>query len=145
MPPMILPPELSTGMTAMDALHQDFFDALSDLCNAPDSEFCLRYGAFLRQAEHVFFIEEQWMEDIDFSLAKTHREQHARALAALHHMHACMMGGELAAAREAVERLLPAWCIFHMATMDAELAAAMQLAGADIGQSAPLPQVSCAD
>jgi hemerythrin len=141
----ILPSEMSLGVAAIDELHRDFFDALIDLSSASDSEFGVRYSAFIKQAEHAFSTEEQWMEEIDFPVLKIHREQHARVLAALHNVHLRVMEGDLATGREVAEKLLPQWCVFHMSTMDAELASAMRRAGANLAQPATVADASYAD
>jgi hemerythrin len=139
----ILPPEVLSGVAVMDALHQDFFNALADLSSTPDAEFGIRYGLFVKQAEQAFLTEEQWMEKINYPLIKAHREQHARALAALHHVHACVMTGDLVTGREVAENLLPQWCVFHMSTMDFECALAMRTAGAESAQAGSVPPSFC--
>jgi hemerythrin len=54
-----------------------------------------------------------------------HCEQHARMLSGLHHAAARAMAGDCAAGREAL-RLLPQWLVFHIATMDQALVAALR-------------------
>jgi hemerythrin len=141
----ILPPEMSTGVAAMDELHRDFFEALIGLSSTSAKEFEARYGAFVSKAEHVFSTEEQWMEEIDFPIIKSHREQHARVLSALHHVHSRVMNGDLMTGREVVEKLLPQWFVFHISTMDVALAAAMQIGDIDVMRPASAPFVSYAD
>lgn len=135
MPQAILPSEISTGAPAMDELHRDFLDALIGLSSTPDKEFEARYSAFVAKAERTFSTEEQWMEEIDFPIIKSHREQHARVLGALHHVHSRIMKGDLATGREVIEKLFPQWFIFHMSTMDVTLATALKMT--DIGMTQP--------
>lgn len=125
----ILSSDISSGVVAMDALHKNFFDALDELSSAIDSEFRIGYDSFIRKVERTFATEEQWMEEIDFPVLKSHREQHARVLSGLHHIRTRVMDGDLALGHDAVERLLPQWFIFHAFTMDAPLATAMQMFG----------------
>lgn len=130
----IWPSEMSTGVAAMDELHHDFFEALAGLSSATDKEFESRYGKFVAKAERTFSTEEQWMEGIDCPTLKSHREQHARVLGALHNVHSRVMGGDLSTGREVVEKLLPLWFVFHLSTMDMALAASLQLAGTEAAQ-----------
>lgn len=121
-----LPVDMSTGVTEMDQLHFDFFETLSQLSALPDDEFALGFRGFVHHAEKAFAKEEQWMEDSDFPADKSHREQHARVLSALHHVHSRVLAGDITTGRETVETLLPHWFAFHISTMDMALASAMQ-------------------
>lgn len=112
----------------MDRLHHEFFNALENLSASKDHEFNERYRAFVNQVEVAFREEDQWMEDIDFPGLRSHQEQHARVLGALHNVHFRLMNGEMQLGREVVEQLLPQWFAFHISTMDNALALAMQLA-----------------
>lgn len=130
MTPPVWLTEISSGVPAMDKLHQDFFEALNEVSSRKDREFSAGYGAFVTKVEQIFRQEEQWMEDIDFPVSKAHQEQHARVLGALHHVHSRLMSGELGVGREVVDQLLPEWFAFHISTMDAPLALAMRMAQA---------------
>jgi hemerythrin len=114
---------MSTGVTAIDDLHRDFADAMQRLACAEDHAFEEQYRAFVKTAERAFSIEEHWMEEINCPLLRSHREQHARVLGALHNVHGRVMGGNIALGREVVGQLLPQWFTFHVATMDVALAA----------------------
>lgn len=127
MPEKMLAIDMSTGVPEMDRLHYDFFEALSALAALPDSEFALGFRGFVCHAERAFYREEQWMENSDFAADKSHREQHARVLSALHHVHSRILAGDIATGRETIETLLPQWFAFHISTMDMALAAAMQV------------------
>jgi len=128
MPQAIWSPELSTGLAAMDDLHRHFCKTLSEQSSLPDDAFRNAYADFVATLEQAFRTEEQWMEDIEFPSLKSHREQHARVLAALHCSHSQVAQGELAVARRIVSELLPEWFIFHASTMNMALALALQLA-----------------
>ena len=123
-------PEMLTGLDEMDELHHVFFDALLGLSSITDENFSTCYTAFVAKAERMFATEDRWMEEIDFPALQSHREQHARVLAALHNVMFHVMGGNLALGRDVIERLLPQWCIFHMTTMDMALAMSIQMARA---------------
>src|SRR6185312_1339697 len=92
----ILVVDMSTGVAEMDRLHYDFFEALSALAAMPDNEFMLGFGGFICHVERAFRMEEQWMESSDFAADKSHREQHARVLSALHHLHSRVLAGDIA-------------------------------------------------
>ena len=126
MPDANLPPELRSGVPAMDALHQAFLASLNALADVPDREFETRYADFVRQAEVAFSTEEAWMEERDLPFLQSHREQHARVLSGLHHAWAAVDEGDLEQGRHALT-LLPQWLLFHQATMDLALAAALEL------------------
>ena len=63
------------------------------------------------------------MEALNYPALRSHREQHARALSALHHAQPQVEGGDIALGREALE-LLPKWLLLHRSTMDLALAGA---------------------
>jgi hemerythrin len=131
MPQTVWWPEIASGLPAMDKLRHDFFASLDGLSAAPDEEFGAGYRSFVTQVEHMFRLEEHWMDDIDFPAFRTHQEQHARALGALHNVHSRVMNGDYGAGREVVDKLLPQWFSFHMSTMDTALGLAMQMAQAE--------------
>lgn len=135
----LLPVDMSTGVTEMDQLHYDFFEILSRLSALSDEEFALGFRGFVYHAEKAFAKEEQWMEDSDFPADKSHREQHARVLSALHHVHSRVLAGDIATGRETVETLLPHWFAFHISTMDMALAATMQTSPTEPLYRVPLP------
>lgn len=116
---------------ALDRLHDDFLRGLLATAASDNQDFIARYGSFVSLAEHTFRQEEQWMEEVDLFILKTHQEQHARVLGALHNAHCHVMKGNLVLGRDIVERLLPQWFTFHRSTMDVTLALALQLAQAE--------------
>jgi hemerythrin len=124
-------PELTTGLAAMDELQLEFCETMARLSTAADHEFSEAYNGLVEKAEHTFAAEEQWMEEIDCPALRTHREQHARVLGALHNVHGDVMGGDLTAARKVVGQLLPDWFYLHASTMNMALALAVQAANAD--------------
>jgi hemerythrin len=138
MPQATWSPELCTGLAAMDELHGHFCDALSKQASLADDAFRDSYQQFVATLEQAFRTEEQWMEDIEFPSLKSHREQHARVLSALHSTQPMVMEGDLPTARKIVEKLLPEWFIFHASTMNMALAVAIQLADARDVQPAPV-------
>ena len=125
-PRSCLPTALESGVSLLDRQHTVFLEGLQELSRAPDADFIPLYRDFLRQAEIAFRIEENWMEQQDLPIIKSHREQHARVLGALHHVHSRILDGDLPVGREVVKRLLPRWFALHITTMDAELATAMR-------------------
>jgi hemerythrin len=138
----ILSSDILSGVVAIDGLHKIFFEALDELSSATDGEFDTGYDKFIRQVERVFAAEEKWMEEIDFPVLKSHREQHARVLSGLHHIRTRVMDGDLALGREVVEKLLPQWFVLHAFTMDAPLATAMQMLGEPAGDATIAPPMT---
>jgi len=126
---MIWLAESSSGVPAMDELHRNFIEDLKTLSPCNDDELSAEYGAFVGKVERTFRKEEELMEEIDSPVSKVHREQHARVLDALHHVHARVMGGEIGIGREVMLNLFPQWFAFHVSTMDAALAQAIQMKG----------------
>jgi hemerythrin-like metal-binding protein len=139
----ILTPESSTGVVAMDMLHRQLDDALRATLNAKNTDFISRFRHLVEILEETFATEESWMEEIDYPAIKSHREQHARALSGMHHVHCSLIAGDVTTARKVVTILLPDWIRLHMATMDAALAMYMQLSGMpQIEARVPLRQCS---
>lgn len=125
----VWPSEMWTGAAALDELHHDIFAVLDELISVDETAFSAGYGALVMKLERAFAIEEQWMEEIDFVLLKCHREQHARTLGALHHVHSRVKEGDVLLGREVIGHLLPQWLAFHISTMDAVLAMEVQMTG----------------
>lgn len=65
------------------------------------------------------------MEEIDYLALKSHREQHARVLGAMHQIHSKVMQGDVSLGRHVVDDLLPQWLALHIDTMDNVLAIAL--------------------
>lgn len=128
-------PEISSGVPVIDRLHQDLLDALNTITKVSDGEFCTEYLALTKKLEHVFRQEEEWMEEIDFAGIKSHQEQHARVLGALHNTFTRVLNGDLSLGRRVVNVLLPQWLLFHMATMDTALTFGIELARAEKSES----------
>lgn len=119
--------EMSTGVVLVDAIRHDLWETLSHLRRTPEWEFPSRYAELTTKLECVFSREEGWMDEMNNPLLKQHREQHARVLSGLHHVHAEVLAGNIALGREVVECLLPRWLEFHMGTMDMALAQDMEI------------------
>ena len=114
--------DTSSGVSAMDELHQLCGAALDHASSCDDAAFEDGFESLLEQLHHAFATEDDWMEAIDYAAIKSHREQHARLLSALHHVQAEVLNGNLALGRRVVVDLLPKWLAVHIDTMDAVLA-----------------------
>lgn len=119
--------ELTLGAPGLDKEHKEFLDELVALSDTIDDDFVAGFLALTAHLETHFNEEERMMENIDYPGLLMHREQHARVLGGLHHVAPNVMQGDIAAGREAIE-LLPQWFLFHLSTMDAALAVALDLA-----------------
>jgi hemerythrin-like metal-binding protein len=93
------------------------------LSHTPDDQFSDGFTELIACLESNLRDEELVMEALNFPALRSHREQHARALSALHHTQPKVEGGDIALGREALE-LLPKWLLMHRSTMDLALAAA---------------------
>jgi hemerythrin len=119
--------ELALGDPTLDASHRALFDALTHLATMPAEGFLDAYEAAVAALERDFRDEEDLMERLGYPGLQCHREQHARALAGLHHAFAARAEGDPAPARHSVD-LLAEWLYLHITTMDQALAAAALLA-----------------
>lgn len=124
--------DIPTGVAPLDNLHQDFLAGMQCLASAPDHAFAHQYEDFVRLVEKIFRIEETWMEELDCAIVLCHREQHARVLSALHHVHTRVLAGDIAVGRDVAERLLPQWFALHVETLDAALGTVIACAGANV-------------
>lgn len=96
-------------------------EQLARLSRTADDRFADGFNALIAYLETSFRDEEAVMEALNYPALRSHREQHARALAALHHAQPQVEGGDIALGREALE-LLPKWLLLHRSTMDLALA-----------------------
>lgn len=119
-------PEMVLGIPNIDALHRALVNTLAAVSVASDENFTPLYNVLVDDMERDFYEEERQMEEIGFPDLHAHREQHARVLSAMHHAESNVASGNIAAARDVVA-LLPEWFTFHVSTMDAQLAIAIQL------------------
>lgn len=93
------------------------------LSRTPDEQFSAGFTDLIATIEASLRDEEAVMEALNYPALRSHREQHARALSALHHAQPQVEGGDIALGREALA-LLPKWLLLHRSTMDLALAAA---------------------
>jgi hemerythrin-like metal-binding protein len=91
------------------------------LAHTADEQFADGFNELVADLEMSFRDEEAAMEALNYPALRSHREQHARALSALHHAQPQVEGGDIALGREALE-LLPKWLMLHRSTMDLALA-----------------------
>lgn len=117
------------GVLAMDCLHCQVEDALFVALDADDQLFLPRFHALTAALEAMFAAEEAWMEEVDYPAARSHREQHARVLSGMHHVHCSLLAGDAGVARKVVACLLPDWLKLHAATLDTALAMYLELSG----------------
>lgn len=119
----------ATGIAFMDTSHHLLHEKLERLSQASDAEFAAGFESLIRQVHDHFKEEEQAMKEIGFPGISCHLDQHAQALNALDHACLRIKDGAVTEGRE-IAVLFSRWLSFHIATMDAMLASAMQHAGA---------------
>jgi hemerythrin len=93
------------------------------LARTPDNQFAEGFNDLIAKFETCLRDEEAVMEALNYPALRSHREQHARALSALHHAQPRVEGGDIGLGREALQ-LLPKWLLLHRSTMDLALASA---------------------
>ena len=118
--------DMETGITPLDDLHHSLFEAMSAAASANDEQFAEDYSALLKRMKCALLKEEQWMEEIDATLLKIYREQHARVLSALDNVHRRVLDKDFDLGRKVVADLLPQWYAVHVSTLDMALAIAIQ-------------------
>lgn len=129
--------DMALGIPLFDEAHQALAEQIGRLLDGPDGELEAGLGALVAALEEDFRVEESLMEAIDYPAICSHREQHARVLAALHRL----APGDIAAARHAVGLVLP-WFELHLATADTALAIALQMAGETRRAARPMPSAA---
>ncbi|MET0858628.1 MAG: hemerythrin domain-containing protein [Telluria sp.] len=118
---------------------------LERLSHTADDQFADGFNEMIADLEMSFRDEEAAMEALNYPALRSHREQHARALSALHHAQPQVEGGDIALGREALE-LLPKWLLLHRSTMDLALASDSRLPAGrsrsyqDVGHAWATPQ-----
>jgi hemerythrin len=119
----------ATGVLVMDMLHRQVDDALHAALTSDDRAFLPRFHALVAILESAFATEESWMAEVDYPATMSHREQHARVLGGMHHVHCSLLAGDVDIARRVVACLLPDWLKLHAATLDTALAVYLEVSG----------------
>lgn len=107
----------------MNEARRSIATEMERLSHTADDQFADGFTALIADLEASFRDEESAMEALNYPALRSHREQHARALSALHHAQPQVEGGDVGLGREALE-LLPKWLLMHRSTMDLALASA---------------------
>lgn len=116
------------GVASIDAAHKELRAALARVAALPDAQFDTGFPSFVDAIEYDFRHEEILMEAIDYTGLRSHREEHARVLAALHQCERQVNAGDIGTGREALH-LLAQWIVAHEARADYALGAAIVRAG----------------
>jgi hemerythrin-like metal-binding protein len=107
----------------MNEARRSMTEQMERLSHTSDDQFADGFNDLVANLETSFRDEESAMEALNYPALRSHREQHARALSALHHAQPQIEGGDIGLGREALE-LLPKWLLLHRSTMDLALASA---------------------
>jgi hemerythrin len=107
----------------MNEARRSLEEQMERLSRTNDDRFADGFNELVAALEASLRDEEAAMEALNYPALRSHREQHARALGALHHAQPQVEGGDVALGREALE-LLPKWLLLHRSTMDLALASA---------------------
>ena len=117
---------MALGVPAIDEAHEAMFLELARLSQLSDQHFSVAFRDLIAAVERDFREEEELMGEIGFPSLANHLEQHALVLSGLQHAWAAVDEGDLEQGRHALS-LLPQWLVFHQATMDLALAAALEM------------------
>lgn len=98
--------------------HQSIFRLMERIRCCLDHELPENFEILATSIEKIFGSEQRLMEKSGFPAIKCHLEQHARVLAALHHVHRKVMVGDQELARRVGSQLLTDWFKVHTATLD---------------------------
>jgi hemerythrin-like metal-binding protein len=109
----------------MKEARRSMTEQMERLSRTPDDQFADGFNTLVANLESSFRDEESAMEALNYPALRSHREQHARALSALHHAQPHIEAGDIGLGREALE-LLPKWLLLHRSTMDLALASAIR-------------------
>ena len=134
------PADMQTGIIPLDDLHRELFEMMASTASATDEEFAGNYSALLKKMKCALLKEEQWMEEIDATLLKMYREQHARVLSTLDNIHRKVLEKDFDLGRKVVGDLLPQWYAAHVSTLDMALAIAIQVNNIEV--TMPIEQTS---
>jgi hemerythrin-like metal-binding protein len=107
----------------MNEARRSLAEQMERVSHTADEQYAGAFNDLIAGLETSFRDEEAVMEALNYPALRSHREQHARALSALHHAQPQVEGGDIALGREALE-LLPKWLLLHRSTMDLALASA---------------------
>ncbi|MES2160299.1 MAG: hemerythrin family protein [Pseudomonadota bacterium] len=124
-------PDMALGIPLFDEAHEALAEQIKQLTHCKDEDFSAGLAQLIECLEDDFRHEEALMEAIDYPALRSHREQHARVLASLHHQE----NGATKSGRAAVGLVLP-WFHAHLATADTALAIALQMSGLDLAEAA---------
>lgn len=111
----------------LDAMHQRIFFLLEGAKQQAGQAFPPAFMELVSAIEQDFRREEQLMETFQCADTHTHREQHARMQAGLHHAESALMQGNEEPARQAIDALAE-WLPFHISTQDRHLVSALRSA-----------------
>lgn len=140
MPNTAWPSDMQTGITPLDDLHRELFETMSATASATDEQFAADYSALIKKMKCALLKEEQWMEEIDATLLRMYREQHARVLSTLDNVHRKVLEKDFDLGRKIAKDLLPQWYAAHISTLDMALAIAIQVNNIEV--TSPIEQPS---
>jgi hemerythrin len=126
----IIRPTTHTARTLAAAVHRSRRELaleLERLARMADDVLAAHFPAFVDRLERDFRDEELLIEALNHRAVHSHREQHARALAALHQAETLLQNGDVKCARKAV-LLLDQWLMLHHWAVDLALVASLATA-----------------
>jgi hemerythrin len=118
---------MCTGDAVIDETHKDFVECVNALARAGERDALRVLDAFLTHCDAHFGQEARWMEDLGFSAAQCHRDEHDTVLGTAREVRRRLAAGE--GGVDLVQFLAAAvaqWFENHAASMDTVLALYMK-------------------
>ena len=112
---------LLLGYAPMDAVHEEFVQAVQALQTAPDAELPARLQALAEHAVSHFGEEDRWMEDTQFPARECHINEHAAVMKSVREVQDLLAQGNTAVCRRLAGELA-GWFPGHADYLDAALA-----------------------
>ncbi|HEY6896914.1 MAG TPA: hemerythrin family protein [Rhodocyclaceae bacterium] len=119
------PQEHSLGQSEMDATHEEFVALVNTALAADDAGLGAAMATLLSHTQAHFERESALMAECGLGSRLEHEADHRRVLGELTNMQARAARGRPALVRPYLAEGIPHWLRSHLATMDADLAAAL--------------------
>ncbi len=114
-------PAFEVGEAAMDGMHHEFVELLSQLLCASDADFAQCLQGLREHMERHFAQEDALMQSGDYASAQCHLDEHKAVLESLVEVQALVVAGNLSVGRR-LARELGRWFPEHTISMDKGLA-----------------------
>ena len=115
------------NIKGMDTTHGEFIDLVNRLASSEGGDFKILFNVLVDHTRAHFESENQWMKESAFPAAAEHIGEHQRVLNELIQFQKRVNKGSFTLARAFITQQAPEWFRLHITTMDAALAAHLNL------------------